>query len=95
MAEADSSAPVPIIPFRRVTVCWLDAFSEDGWVDHDDAEVVARHEVVTTGWIIREDVEYVVVAGTVSPDPRRRGNWQVSGAMGIPKGCVLRRIEVE
>lgn len=82
----------PIVPFYRVTIRWLDAFSEDGWTDYTDGDVVARHEVITTGWVIRDDADYVVVAGTVSPDPRKPGNWQVSGAMGIPHGCIIARV---
>lgn len=84
----------PAAPFKRVIIDWLDAFSEDGWADFDDKDVRSEHPVTTIGWVIREDDNYIVVAGSISPDPRKSGNWQVSGAMGIPKGCITGRREL-
>jgi hypothetical protein len=85
--------PIPLIPFKFVTISWFDAYSDDGWSAHDSADVRAEHPVLTTGWIVHETERYVVVAGTVAPDPEKPGNWQISGAMGIPKGCILHRLE--
>ncbi len=83
-------------PFRCAAVHWLDAYSEDGWTDFDDAALVrAEHPVFTQGWVIHETERYVVLAATISPDPRKPGNWQISGAMGIPKGCILSRFDVD
>lgn len=74
-------------PFRLVVVRWLDAYSEDGWAAHDATDVTAEHEILTVGYVVHESPRYLVIAGTVGR--RTDGKFDVSGVMGIPKGCIV------
>jgi hypothetical protein len=74
-------------PFPYVSIEWLDACSDDEWELVSDTKF-ERHTVVTTGYVICENTEYVCVASAIGP---KEGGWETSNRMFIPHGCILHR----
>lgn len=76
---------------KFVEVRWVDAMRGDGWSPLSDAPHVVR--CITRGWLVKEDDEQVVIAGTTS------GDGEYGEMIAIPRGMVTAmetlRIKVE
>ncbi len=83
--------PTRKLPFQRVRVVWLDAYSTDTWENFKAGGEYPwqRHEVITEGWLIAENDEYVAVAASVGPDPEGGGYFDATGIMHIPRKMVV------
>ena len=53
--------------YKRITVEWLDACSTDEWTEIKDVDGTPK-KVYTSGWLVKEDKDYLSVAGTISDD---------------------------
>lgn len=76
-------------PYKKVTVEWVDASTNAGW---EDLEIVLKerpHPVTTTGYLVHEDEECVVIATTMSYDKDGKC-WTVNGWFCIPSPWVVR-----
>lgn len=85
-----SRASAPKLPFRKVKVVWLDAYSTDAWENFNPATYpFQEHKVVTDGYLIAQNTEYIAVAGSVGPDPENSDHFDASGIMHIPRGMIV------
>lgn len=84
-------AKVKKAPFRAVVVSWLDAHSEDQWLQFDpkNPPTINHHRCETAGYLILEDDKYLGIAGTVGEDPENPGTYDATGILFVPKGMVL------
>lgn len=64
---------------------WLDAQSDNGWLDEDEFEAPIDL-TLTVGFLIQETSKFYVVAATF--DPHTNAN---NARMVIPKGMVKRK----
>jgi hypothetical protein len=63
---------------------WLDAFSgEDLWTSVEDFEIEKR-VMRTIGWVLQQDSEYMVVAGTYDESA-----GVCSHVLAIPRCCIM------
>lgn len=65
---------------KFVEVRWVDAMRSDGWCVLAEAPHVVK--CITRGWLIREDDEQVILAGTTS------GDGEFGEVIAIPRGMV-------
>jgi hypothetical protein len=75
-------------PFPRLVVTWRDAYSVDEWTDLKAAEPIEDHVVETSGYLVKEDDRYLMLAPTISHEPSD-GSWTIACVMAIPKGCII------
>jgi hypothetical protein len=71
-------------------IIWGDAYSEDAWLEKEEAGT--DHHVVTEsiGFLVRETKKSVTLCLNYQPDTN-----QVSCNMTIPKGMILKRIKMQ
>lgn len=62
---------------------WLDASSEDGWVDHTTD--LSPPVMVTRGWLYKDEPSYLVLVNSLSRDDKEI----VGGTNTIPKGMIV------
>ena len=74
------------IPYRRVEVVWKDAASNsDSWIAI--ADISDPILINSTGWLVKDEPDAVVVASSVSHDGE--GNDNVGNVMTIPRGMII------
>jgi hypothetical protein len=80
-------------PYPLVTIDWLDAYTQDEWLDVEDfTREPWEHMVHSTGWLIYENDLQVILAHTISPiDPADGGGWKAGTVTFIPKGVIVHR----
>lgn len=75
-------------PYQLVEVKWDDAASNsEAWVHKDDME--APEQVITIGFVIKEDERAVYIASSVANDEDHEET--VGNTMTIPKGMIVSR----
>lgn len=74
----------PKYPFPLVQIDWKDAQTTHGWETADEV-IVEIPQVITVGFLVKEDEHGVVVASTVGTD--RHSNARIT----IPLGMVVSR----
>lgn len=67
--------------FMEVT--WLDASSEDGWIDENTN--LEPPEMITRGWLYKNEEKYLVLVNSIVQD----GEGSVGGSNTIPKGMIV------
>ncbi|RLF67112.1 MAG: hypothetical protein DRN30_00775 [Thermoplasmata archaeon] len=67
--------------YRKVTIKWRDANAYSGWWEIDD---IVPLDVVSTGFIVKENKNYIVLAGSVAE------NGQINNAISIPKKWIIK-----
>ena len=74
--------------FKKVTVMWYDAHSNDGWKSLDNALGIASEMLLceTTGYQLLKTKELIVVSHTVAIE--KDGTVSVLGHLHIPIRCV-------
>jgi hypothetical protein len=74
---------------ERPLVCieWIDSASTDAWMTIADAsDQIALHPVWTTGWVISEDADRLLLAASHAED------WSLVGEIiAIPKPMIRTR----
>lgn len=79
-------------PYKLTEVIWDDAASNsEAWVHKDDME--APEQVITVGYVIKEDDRAVYIASSVSNDKAHEDT--VGNTMTIPKGMIVTRREIK
>lgn len=74
----------PKLPYPiYMEVIWLDASSEDGWVDHNTD--LSPPRMVTRGWLYHDSETYLVLVNSLSIDDKEI----VGGTNTIPKGMIV------
>lgn len=74
---------------KSVYLEWEDSESLSSWKYVDELPIDV-HICRSLGWIIKETKDVLVIASSVSS-----GGDQCTGAIGIPKRAITRRISVE
>lgn len=69
------------LPFMEVI--WLDASSEDGWID--DTTDLAPPVMITRGWLYKDEEKYLVLVNSLV----KEGDGSVGGSNTIPKGMIV------
>ena len=69
---------------QRVEIHWHDILSDSSWVDSDKAEAVRPVDVISTGYIINDTDEHIVLAHSMIEKPGQKS----SDYTVIPWGCV-------
>jgi hypothetical protein len=84
-----------VVAVRPVLVEWVDSRIGNDWVPVDDAKRTAAHEnaivCVSVGFLVEENAEYVLLAGTSSP-PSFAEKELVNGVTQIP-ACAVRAVK--
>ena len=78
---------------RLVLIEWIDPFSSGGWLDRETAveEAKARDRLCkTVGWLLYEDAELVVVAGSVGV----MDVDQIGDVFEIPRRVINRIVDL-
>lgn len=83
MSQSDNK---PMSESRYEQILWVDARSDDGWIDPNDLDVRLA-SIATVGRVIYDTDDVLCVAS--SEDSRTR---QLSSVMYIPKKCIVKRI---
>lgn len=79
-------------PYKLTEVIWDDAASNsEAWVHKDDME--APEQVITIGYVIKEDDRAVYIASSVANDEEHEET--VGNTMTIPKGMIVSRRNVK
>jgi hypothetical protein len=68
---------------KEVRIHWLDARSEDGWIEQEELDICAA-KITTIGYLIDETEEVVCIANS-----KEEKTSQLSGIIIIPKVCIL------
>lgn len=63
------------------TIKWRDANSYSGWWDIEDIKPL---NVKSTGYVVKETKNYIVLAGSVAE------NGQINNAISIPKRWIIK-----
>ena len=83
-----TNEPTPRERLEQIRVYWVDARSEEGWVEQKDVEpVLAR--ITTLGFCVHETEEVLCVAGSVDDV-----TGQVSSLTFIPQQCIRSRVVI-
>lgn len=73
-------------PYKFVEVVWEDAASNsETWVTAK--EITAPEEVITRGWLIRDEPKYVAIASSVSNEDLEEDH--VGNTLTIPRGMIM------
>lgn len=73
-------------PYKFVEVVWEDAASNsETWVTAK--EITAPEEVITRGWLVRDEPKYVAVASSVSNEDLEEDH--VGNTLTIPRGMIM------
>ena len=68
----------------RAEVRWLDPVGKASWHTLKEARAVTPCQVTTHGWVLRDDEELFILAGSRSLD----GNY--GDINSLPAGCVVK-----
>jgi hypothetical protein len=72
-------------PYKFVEIVWDDAASNsETWVQPKD--VTAPEQVITRGWLIRDEPKFVTVASSVSNEDLDEDH--VGNTIAIPRGMI-------
>jgi len=75
-------------PYREVSLTWIDANSDTGWLTLDQMK---RHTVAvchTQGWVFEENDNWIKVFGTYSIDEDEE-TIEFGEVIAIPKGWIV------
>ena len=80
------------VDFPFVEVRWMDAHSTDEWTKYAGLPELAP--ITTRGWLIKDEKDYIVIAGTVAHEDR--GEETLYGeVLAIPRGWAkIKRLKV-
>lgn len=79
------------VPHKFVEVQWLDANSDSAWVV--PRKFPKPVPVITRGWLVAEEIDHVVVAGSYIADDGEGPIY--SEIIAIPMGMVETLLEIE
>ena len=73
--------------YKQVLVIWLDISGrDDAWMDISDAKNLKPARMITSGWLLKEEENYIVVASSLDTREEIAGNINA-----IPR-CVIETI---
>ena len=73
--------------YKHVVVVWLDiAGKDEAWVEISEAKAMKPGRMVTSGWVLKEEENYIVLASSLDTQEGLAGNINA-----IPR-CVIEPI---
>ena len=75
--------------YPRVTVKWLDTFTLDSWLGLDDVKLITPLECATTGYVISQTEEHIVLVQTIG------SNRKCFGTVAIPRPMIIEVLKDE
>jgi len=83
--------------YKFVEVTWADANSGTGWLRIGDPtrDLPSSCACVTRGWLIREDANAVVLAGTMGLPEGAEHEAEFNQVIAIPRGMVIKKREMK
>ena len=73
--------------YKHVVVVWLDiAGKDEAWVEISAAKAMKPGRMVTSGWVLKEEENYIVLASSLDTQEGLAGNINA-----IPR-CVIETI---
>lgn len=70
-------------PARLYLVEWADAFGDPSWTTVDKARTLEPYQVITVGWLLKEDETKIVLSSDLAAD-----GIGVAGVSVIPRDWV-------
>lgn len=84
MADEVKTPKVKFFHNTFMEVTWLDASSEDGWIEKDTD--LSPPRMVTRGWLYKETDTYIVLINSQISNSK---DEIVGGSNTIPKGMII------
>jgi hypothetical protein len=79
-------------PYKFVEIIWDDAASNsETWVKADG--ITAPEQVITRGWLVRDEPKWVGVAGSVANEDLEEDH--VGNTMTVPRGMIVSMRELK
>lgn len=75
---------------KEYRVYWIDPHSVDEWIEKDSDDLKAMKTVKSTGMLISEASDYIVLSLNWCPDTD-----MVSCSMHIPRRCITKMEEIK
>ena len=75
---------------KPVHVTWIDATSDDEWIDKADWKNIHPHTIETFGWLVEELETHVIIC--TSFDQEREA---IAGRWAIPKSWLMQMREIK
>jgi len=91
MARKQSTKPKKskvTFPYREITLTWIDANSDTGWLTSDQMKKHSVATCVTQGWVFEENDTFIKIFGTYSID-EDEGTIEYGEVIAIPKGWIV------
>lgn len=83
----------PIVPHDLIQVHWIDAKSYTEWRSHSDLEENDVSLCSSTGYVIKETVETILIASDISFDENGTLD-SVGNSITIPKSLIVKKTTI-
>jgi hypothetical protein len=79
----------PIVPHDLIQIYWIDAKSYTEWRSHSDLEENDVSLCCSTGYVIKETVETILIASDISFDENGTLD-SIGNSITIPKSLIVK-----
>jgi|TARA_R110000764_G_scaffold158550_2_gene246346 hypothetical protein len=79
----------PIVPHDLIQIYWIDAKSYTEWRSHSDLEENDVSLCCSTGYVIKETVETILIASDISFDDNGTLD-SIGNSITIPKSLIVK-----
>lgn len=83
----------PIVPHELIQIYWIDAKSYTEWRSHSDLEENDVSLCSSTGYVIKETVETILIASDISFDENGTLD-SVGNSITIPKSLIVKKTTI-
>jgi len=83
----------PTIPHELIQIYWIDAKSYTEWRSHSDLEEDDVSLCSSTGYVIKETVETILIASDISFDENGTLD-SVGNSITIPKSLIVKKTTI-
>lgn len=83
----------PIVPHELIQIYWIDAKSYTEWRSHSDLEEDDVSLCSSTGYVIKETVETILIASDISFDENGTLD-SVGNSITIPKSLIVKKTTI-
>ena len=80
------------VPYRHLSIHWLDAQSSCDWKDIDDSSEQKLALCISTGYLVNEDKEGITLVSDFASSNRIDID-SIGNTITIPKSCIVKRVE--
>jgi hypothetical protein len=80
------------VPYRHVSIHWLDAQSSCDWKELDEVEQQKLALCISTGYLVHEDEEALTLVSDFA-STNRIDIDSIGNSITIPKSCIVKRVD--